>query len=98
MPLNIITRSKTRKVSDSEVAHHMAKVNEEAAIREKHTYKERSRQIRKAAENLPEIPGMKARAVYDSRTYFRHEQERPGCMSDPTYTKELLRDNEEMRL
>lgn len=86
------------KVSNEEVAETIARSNEEAAIREKHGYKERSRKIRKAAENFNFGPGVRAKAVIDAKTYFRHEQQNPGCMSDSGYTKELLRDNEEMRL
>lgn len=99
MSLNIIVKSGGRsKISDDEVAHHLAKREEERIVKEKHTYKERARKIRKAAENMQLPEGVRARAVYDARTYFRHEQQNPGCMSDPSYTRELLRDNEEMRL
>lgn len=85
-------------MSDDEMAHHIAKANQESAIREKATYKERSRQIRKEAEKLNLPKGVKVRAVYDSRTYFRHEQQNPGSMSDEGYLRELRRDNEEIRM
>ena len=99
MPLNIIVKSGGRRnISDEEVAHYLAKREEERIVEEKHTYKERARKARKAAENMQLPEGVRARAVYDARTYFRHEQQNPGCMSDPSYTRELLRDNEEMRL
>ena len=99
MPINIITHGmRTRKVSNEEVAETLARVNEEAAIREKHEYKERSRQIRKAAENFNFGKGVRAQAIIDAKTYFRHEQQNPGCMSDSGYTKEFLRDNPETRL
>ena len=85
-------------MSDEELAHHMAKQNDQAVIREKATYKERSRRIRKEAENIKLPKGMKVQGVYDARTYFRHEQENPGCTSDESYMRDLRRDNEEMRM
>ena len=99
MSLNIVTHGmRAKKVSNEEVAETLARANEQAAIREKHEYKERSRQIRKQAENWNFGKGVRATAVIDAQTYFRHEQQNPGCMSDSGYTKELLRDNPEMRL
>ena len=89
---------KKTSVSNEEVAELLAKTNEEAAIREKHEYKERARQIRKAAENFNFGKGVRAKAVIDAKTYFRHEQERPGCWADKQYTDEALRDNPEMKL
>ena len=98
-PLNIMVHgTKSRKVSSEEVAEQIARSNEQAAIREKHEYKDRARQIRKAAENMSLPDGVEARAVYDARTFFRHEQERPGCMADEGYLRELRRTNPEMRL
>jgi hypothetical protein len=99
MPLNIITHgTRKKRVSNEEVAETLARSNEQAAIREKHEYKQRSRQIRKAAENFNFGKGVRAKAVIDAKTYFRHEQQNPGCWADKQYTKEALRDNEEMRL
>ncbi len=98
MTVNIIIKGNKSKVSNEEMAERIAESNAQAVIREKHTYKERSRQIRKEAEKLDLPPGVKVRAVYDSRTYMRHEQANPGCMSDEGYLRELRRDNEEMRL
>ena len=90
--------TKSRKVSNEQVAEQIARSNEQAAIREKHEYKDKARQLRKAAEVLNLPGGVRARAVYDARTYFRHEQQNPGCMSDEGYLRELRRDNPEMRL
>ena len=89
---------RTKKVSNEEVAETLARANEEAAIREKHEYKERSRQVRKAAEKFNFGKGVRAQAVIDAKTYFRHEQQNPGCWADAQYTREALRDNPEMRL
>ena len=98
MPINIIVKSGGGKVSDEEMAHHLRQSNREDIEREKATYKERSRQIRKDAENISLPDGMRVRAVYDAKTFFRHEEARKGCMSDESYLRELRRDNEEMRL
>jgi hypothetical protein len=99
MPLNIITHgTKTRKVSNEEMAERLAQTNREAMIREKHEYNHRSRQIRKNAENFNFGKGIKGKAVIDAKTYFRHEQENPGCWADKSFTKSMLRDNPEMRL
>ena len=99
MSVNIIIKKGNKaKVSNEEMAEKIAESNAQAPIREKHTYDERSRKIRKAAEQLNLPPGVRARAVYDARTFMRHEQANPGCMSDEGYLRELRRDNDEMRL
>jgi len=99
MSINIMTHgTRSRKVSSEEVAEQIARSNEQAAIREKHEYQDKARQLRKAAEGLNLPGGVRARAVYDARTYMRHEQQNPGCMSDEGYLRELRRDNPEMRL
>ena len=99
MPINIMTHgTRSPKISNEQVAEKIAKANEEAVIREKHEYRERSRDIRKAAEKMNFGKGVRARAVYDARTYFRHEQQNPGCMSNESYLRELRRDNPEIRL
>lgn len=33
----------------------------------------------------------------DRRTFFRHHQENPGCMQDPDYINQLLRDSPKLR-
>ena len=98
MPLNIITSTKSKKVSNEEMAERIAQSNREAMIREKHEYKDRSRQIRKNAENFNFGNGIQGKAVIDSATYFRHEQQNPGCWADKSFTKEYLRDNPESKL
>ena len=99
MPINIITHGMKRaKVSNEETAETLARMNDEAVIREKHTYKERARQIRKEAENFNPGKGIRIQGVYDARTLMMHEAERPGCTSDPEYMRQLMRDNEEMRM
>ena len=95
--MNIIIKNGKKKRSSEEVAEMLAHHNEQAAIREKHEYKEKSRELRKAAEGLREGKGgFRLESVMDARTYFRHEQQNPGSMSDDTYRQELLRDNPEI--
>ena len=98
MSLNIIIKSGTDdRQSNAEIARGLARANEEAMIREKATYTKRSRKLRKAAEEIRKGNGaFRLESVIDARTYMRHEQDRPGSMSDDTYRKELLRDNPEM--
>lgn len=44
------------------------------------------------------VPGLGQKiGSIDSRTYFRLQQENPGCMSDPNYLKELLRDSPKLQ-
>ena len=53
MSLNIIVKSGGRRnISDEETAHYLAKREEARIVEEKHTYKERARKARKAAENM----------------------------------------------
>lgn len=98
--LNIITHGmRTKKVSNEEVSETITRQNEQAAIREKHEYRDRSRKIRKAAEGMNFGKDIRVKAVIDAKTYFRHEQENPGCWNAGSgYTKEFLRDNPECRL
>jgi hypothetical protein len=98
MPLNIIVKSGGGKVSNSELSETLARANDEAVVRDNHTYKERSRRIRKEAEKMNFGPGVRPRAVYDLKTYMNIEQANPGAMTDETFLKELRRDNPEMRL
>ena len=98
MSLNIIIKKPGQGgASSEEIAESMARHNKEAAVREKAEYREKSRKLRKAAESLRGGKGsFRLESVMDARTYMRHEQERPGCMADDTYRKELLRDNPEI--
>lgn len=46
------------------------------------------------AEGSRFVPGLGQKiGSIDARTYFRHLQENPGSMRDPTYIQELLRDS-----
>ena len=98
MSLNIIIKSGTNdRQTNAQIAEGLARVNQEAVVREKATYDKRSRKLRKAAEKIRKGNGaFRLESVMDARTYMRHEQDRPGCMSDDTYRKELLKHNDEI--
>ena len=98
MSLNIIIKKGNNdRQTNAEIARGLARANEETVVREKATYAKRSRKLRKGAEKFRKGDGaFRLESVIDARTYMRHEQERPGCMSDPTYRKELLKHNPEM--
>jgi hypothetical protein len=99
MPLNIIVKSGGRKkISDEEMADYLAKRNNEALVRDKATYRERSREIRKAAEKMKLPNGFRVKGVYDAKMLHQHEIANPGCSSDPGYLKELRKDNPEMNM
>lgn len=98
-PLNIITHGMRKpKVSQEQVAETLARTNEQAVVRSNHEYRDRQRKIRKHAQNLSFGKDIKGKAVIDAKTYFAWEAEKPGCWGDKQFTKEMLRDNPEMRL
>ena len=97
MSLNIIIKSGNNRQTNAQIAEGLSRANQEAVIREKATYDKRSRKLRKGAEKFRKGNGaFRLESVMDARTYMRHEQARPGSMSDSTYREELLRDNPEM--
>jgi hypothetical protein len=99
MGLNIIVRSGSRgRVSDSEISESLAKRIDAEQAREKAGYKERSRRQRAEADKLKVGKDFKPVAVYDMATYMRHEQQNPGCMSDPEYKRSFLKANPECKL
>ena len=85
-------------MSDEELAHYISKQNEQDLARDKATYRDRSREIRRAAEKIDLPKGFEVRGVYDAKMFARHEQANPGCTSDESYLRELRRDNDEMRM
>ena len=98
MSLNIIIKNGNNdRKTNAEIARGLARSNEETAVQGKANYTKRSRKLRKGAEKFRKGDGaFRLESVIDARTYMRHEQDRPGSMSDDTYRKELLRDNPEM--
>ena len=100
MSVNIIVRKgSSGRVSDGEVAESLAKRVDREQAAEKAGYKDRMRRIRANAEkNLKSGGGLRPTAVYDMPTLIRHEQQNPGCTSDPTYMREFRRDNPECNL
>ena len=101
MSVNIIVRKgpKRGRVSDSEVSESLAKRIDREQSAEKAGYKDRMRRIRAHADkNVRGGGDFRPSAVYDMATFIRHEQQNPGCTSDPTWRKEFLRDNPECKL
>jgi hypothetical protein len=97
MPLNIIVKGSSKRRSSGEVARDLHDQTAKVIQGEKAGYMKRQLQARKQAENSGS-DSFKPVAVYDARTWFRHEAERPGCMSDPEYRKDYLKKNPEAKL
>lgn len=97
MPLNIIVKGSSKRRSSGEVARDLHDQTAKVIQAEKAGYMKRQLQARKQAENTGS-ESFKPVAVYDARTWFRHEAERPGCMSDPEYRKDYLKKNPEAKL
>lgn len=98
MSLNIIVKGGKRKDSSEETARHLAEQTDKAMERDKSGYMERQLQARKAVEGQRRDGDLRPSGVIDMKTYMRHEQMRPGCMTDSTYRKEFYRDNPECRV
>lgn len=50
------------------------------------------------AQGAVKVPGLGQKiGSIDRRTYFRHQQENPGCWQDPGYVHDVLRDSEKLR-
>lgn len=67
---------------------------------EKVAYANRAARIAKVNQQLlPEsIDGLGPKiASIDARTWYRWEQEHPGCMADKSFLREFVRDNPEAR-
>ena len=95
--MDIIIKSGRKSLSPEEMAERVARHNEDEARREKHEYRDKARKRRKTAESVRGGKGLlRLESVMDARTYFRHEQQNPGSMSDESYRRELLRDNPEI--
>ena len=97
MPLNIIVKGSSKRRSSGEIARDLHDKTAKVIEREKAGYMERQLKARKQAE-ASGSESFKPVAVYDARTYFRHEADRPGCMSDPEYKRDYLKRNPEAKL
>lgn len=97
MSLNIIVRGGKRSVgmSGEEMAHYLSKKAEAQAEREKAGYKGRALAARKYGQSVSGGKDFRAVRSVDLTTYLRHEQERPGCMSDPEYSRDFAKKNPE---
>ena len=94
----IIKKGSSGSAGAGDVGEVLMRRAEQEVAREKAGYRERSRKIRKAADDhLQGGPNLRPLAVYDAATYLRHEMERPGCMSDPEYRRDFLKRNPECK-
>ena len=97
MSLNIIVKGGKRSggMSGEEMADYLSRKVEADARREKAGYKKRA--LEQLANTAKAGGGKNFRAVsaIDMPTYMRHEQERPGCMSDPEYRRDFAKSNPE---
>jgi hypothetical protein len=96
MSLNIIVKGGKRSgMSGEEMAQYLAKKVDQQAAREKAGYKQRALAARKYGQSVSGGKNFRAVRSVDLSTYMRHEQERPGCMSDPQYSKDFAKANPE---
>lgn len=82
-------------MSGEEMAHYLSKKVERDAEREKAGYKKRALKARKYGQSVSGGENFRAVRSVDLATYMRHEQERPGCMSDPEYSRSFAKANPE---
>jgi len=97
MPLNIIIRGKYKRTSNEELAENLHDHTARKIAEEKAGYMDRQLKARKAVEGTGSKT-FRPVAVYDAKTYFRHESDNPGCMNDPEYKKSYLKKNPEAKL
>ena len=82
-------------MSGEEMAQYLAKKVDRQAAQEKAGYKQRALAARKYGQSVGGGKNLRAVRSVDLVTYMRHEQERPGCMSDPEYSRAFAKSNEE---
>jgi len=96
MSLNIIVKGgKKSGMSGDEMAKYLSKKVEAEAMREKAGYKQRALAARKYGKSVGGGKNFRAVRSVDVTTYLRHEIERPGCMSDPEYSRDFAKKNPE---
>ena len=96
MSLNIIVKGGKRSgMSGDEMARYLSKKVETEAKREKAGYKQRALAARKYGKSVGGGKNFRAVRSVDVTTYLRHEIERPGCMSDPEYSRDFAKKNPE---
>lgn len=82
-------------MSGDEMARYLSKKVEAEARREKAGYQQRALAARKYGKSVGGGKNFRAVRSVDVTTYLRHEIERPGCMSDPEYSKDFAKKNPE---
>ena len=82
-------------MSGEEMAQYLAKKVDRQAAQENAGYKQRALAARKYGQSVGGGKNFRAVRSVDLATYMRHEQERPGCMSDPEYSRAYAKANPE---
>ena len=97
MSLNIIVKGGKRSggMSGEEMAQYLAKKVDRQAEQEKAGYKQRALAARKYGQSVGGGKNFRAVSSIDLATYIRHEQARPGSMSDPEYRRSFALKNPE---
>jgi hypothetical protein len=100
MPLNIIVKGSSKRISDEEYIARLHRQNEQEMATEKETYKERQRAVAKMHEDMK---GMKSKhfkpvGAIDARTFLRWEQHDPGFWNDTKTRDKFYKDNPECRI
>ena len=88
----------SRKVSQEETAEQMCQANDRRSIESNAGYMDRQVQHRKQFDGKEHKGNFKPTSTIDAEVYMRHAVKRPGCWTDPGYTKDFLRDNPECKL
>jgi hypothetical protein len=97
MSLNIIVKGGKRSggMSGEEMKRYLQNKVQAEAQREKAGYKKRALAARKYGQSVGGGKNFRAVSSIDLATYIRHEQERPGSMSDPEYRRDFAKKNPE---
>ena len=87
-----------RKVSQEETSEQICQVNDQRSKESNAGYMKRQLEHRKQFEGKEHKGAFRPVSTIDAEVYMRHAANRPGCWSDPSYTKEFIRDNPECKL
>ena len=82
-------------MSGEEMKRYLQNKVQAEAQREKAGYKKRALAARKYGQSVGGGKNFRAVSSIDLATYIRHEQERPGSMSDPEYRRDFAKKNPE---
>lgn len=105
MTLNIISYSRGRGyrkksvVSDEEYSSQLADANDKRLAESNAGYMKRQLEHRKQFEgkDFSKAP-LQPISTIDAETYFAHEMNNEGCMSDPEYHSDFVKSNPECKV